>query len=620
MRKYLVLMLVIVSLFFCSITAQAVNSYIYKGVNIETEAWEFDTGYGRENDIVRCHDSDYYLLATTSGSNADSDLKIESFTMSEQGDITTAFTETWTVVTGTPTAINPVIRWVVNNTYICAYREYNSVAGTRYVKAFTFNCTDAGDIDQVIIDTVVSTQYGVDMDNSGNIDLCNPITNIWVIVYTEYSTVDGWMHSFYINPDDAQISAINASVEFDATTGLLPNLCVLEEGYFFINYIMTGDDINMQTYSIDNTGAIASVESWKPYGTTNFIGISNAVNIPGTSYYMFGIGGATPYERVFTFKINLAGDIVSSVVDRLDITTGTGDYAYETSLIHVEDDVYFILGRGLQPTTFTVSDLGIIPATYLFQGFYTRFAQSPWGRWTGTIGGANCKWYPGLIDISAVDDNYNTLLISYGDSGYSDGHLWNFAIMYAEFDCPECPDCNSTNLSMYEDIINATGTHESSYDPDTGWDVWANYTGNASGCPECNSTNLTMYENINNCTGDHNSTYNSTTGWSVWANYTGNSSGNSSVVDLGGFGDTEFTAILNFFCFSLFFIAGYRSKKRSGGAFMLLSAFFLIALSLSISLIFAQALLVPFAVFVAIVGTRKGLFRPEKEKTQSEGT
>jgi hypothetical protein len=188
-------------------------------------------------------------------------------------------------------------------------------------------------------------------------------------------------------------------------------------------------------------------------------------------------------------------------------------------------------------------------------------------------------------------------------------------------DCPECPECNSTNLSMYEDIINATGTHESSYDPDTGWNVWANYTGNAStGECDCNSTNLTLFDFLINCTGWHNSSYNNITGWSVWANYTGNSSGNSSVVDLGGFGDTEFTAILNFFCFSLFFIAGYRSKKRSGGAFMLLSAFFLIALSLSISLIFAQALLVPFAVFVAIVGTRKWLFRPEKEKTQSEGT
>jgi hypothetical protein len=42
--------------------------------------------------------------------------------------------------------------------------------------------------------------------------------------------------------------------------------------------------------------------------------------------------------------------------------------------------------------------------------------------------------------------------------------------------------------------------------------------------PSCDSTNITMYENIVNATGYHNYTYNSTTGFNVWANYTGNES------------------------------------------------------------------------------------------------
>jgi hypothetical protein len=32
-------------------------------------------------------------------------------------------------------------------------------------------------------------------------------------------------------------------------------------------------------------------------------------------------------------------------------------------------------------------------------------------------------------------------------------------------------------LTLYENIVNATGTHESAYSPLTGWKVWANYTG-----------------------------------------------------------------------------------------------------------------------------------------------
>lgn len=87
----------------------------------------------------------------------------------------------------------------------------------------------------------------------------------------------------------------------------------------------------------------------------------------------------------------------------------------------------------------------------------------------------------------------------------------------------------------------------------------------------------------------------------------------------GGFTDEEFAVVLLIVCFTLFFVVGYRSKKRSGGAFMLLSGFFLIALAAVINILYAQVFIIPFAVFIIVIGIRKWLFRPNKEKTKTEG-
>jgi len=52
--------------------------------------------------------------------------------------------------------------------------------------------------------------------------------------------------------------------------------------------------------------------------------------------------------------------------------------------------------------------------------------------------------------------------------------------LFIEYEIEECPSCNNTNITLYENIINVTGSHESKYNSSTGWKVWANYTGNTS--------------------------------------------------------------------------------------------------------------------------------------------
>lgn len=76
---------------------------------------------------------------------------------------------------------------------------------------------------------------------------------------------------------------------------------------------------------------------------------------------------------------------------------------------------------------------------------------------------------------------------------------------------------HASYLNKYENIINATGTHNSGFNSNTGyWNVWANYTGN--------TTPIHLNEVIVNATGTHEYILKND-GYYIWANYTGNSTG-----------------------------------------------------------------------------------------------
>ena len=103
---------------------------------------------------------------------------------------------------------------------------------------------------------------------------------------------------------------------------------------------------------------------------------------------------------------------------------------------------------------------------------------------------------------------------------------------------------NSTNLTLFENIVNASGNHQSSYDPITGWKVWANYTGdttpihtsdtkkNVTGSlsyslngtgywvASTHESIINLLQNIAHATGIHQKQWDGTK-WNIWANYTG---------------------------------------------------------------------------------------------------
>jgi hypothetical protein len=186
-----------------------------------------------------------------------------------------------------------------------------------------------------------------------------------------------------------------------------------------------------------------------------------------------------------------------------------------------------------------------------------------------------------------------------------------------------CPSCNSTNLTLFENIVNASGTHQSYYDPLLGWYSWANYTGNSS-APGPGTGNYSIRLNFTGLQGYitwHGDYTGNTTNITFYA--TSNRSVNGSVhVDEDAYflsGMLSFDpAVMILSLFFGFFYIGYESKKRSGGFFMLFAGFLLIALGILVygMLGYAAVLVVPFAIFIMLLGGKKAFYGPEDEEPQ----
>lgn len=123
---------------------------------------------------------------------------------------------------------------------------------------------------------------------------------------------------------------------------------------------------------------------------------------------------------------------------------------------------------------------------------------------------------------------------------------------------------NQTGLVVVENIVNTVGTHEYQYRPLLGvngeWWVWANYTG-------LNITAIYLFQNFINSTGTHHYILNST-GYQVWANVTGNASGvNHTVILPVGSNTISMTIISSLFIIGcvigLLFMKRRNKKKKA---------------------------------------------------------
>ena len=220
--------------------------------------------------------------------------------------------------------------------------------------------------------------------------------------------------------------------------------------------------------------------SWANY-TTGIGKTDKIVNATGTTQYRWN--STTGKYWVWANWTGTTTPI--SVVDTKNNVTGSTTYTLDGTGYHVASTHESILNQ--------ISNL--VNATGTHQKRWTGTVWDDWANITGTT--TPITLYQNPVNASGT----HTYMLT--GTGYN---------VYANY-------TGYNGLSFIENLINATGTHQQSWSG-TAWTIYNNYTGNASGA--CNSTNLTLYSSIINASGFHNSSYDPVAGWSVWANYTGN--------------------------------------------------------------------------------------------------
>jgi hypothetical protein len=132
-------------------------------------------------------------------------------------------------------------------------------------------------------------------------------------------------------------------------------------------------------------------------------------------------------------------------------------------------------------------------------------AYDVWANYTGNTS---------ITPITLIDNTKNCLGASeykLSGSGYT---------VYENY------SADQPTINTYENIVNATGTHDWFMD-NVGWalNIWANYTGD--------TTPLTLHEAIGYATGTHEQTLNNS-GYDVYANYTSDISPQENLVNVSG--------------------------------------------------------------------------------------
>jgi hypothetical protein len=71
----------------------------------------------------------------------------------------------------------------------------------------------------------------------------------------------------------------------------------------------------------------------------------------------------------------------------------------------------------------------------------------------------------------------------------------------------------AATITLYQNIADASGTHQYAFNG-TGYRVWANFSGY--------NHSINFIDKLKNVTGSHDSAYSISTGWKIWNNMTGN--------------------------------------------------------------------------------------------------
>ncbi|MCJ7572355.1 MAG: hypothetical protein MUO82_10865 [Candidatus Thermoplasmatota archaeon] len=394
-----------------------------------------------------------YLLGYTSG-----------------GIVTIYFDHIYLVVTFNPIVIGTVTELKSYNGGGCNIdAHFNWIKGTN---------SDYTRIQYSTVDYPTTISSGTNLCNTTNnyydiYDL-NPYTTYYFSAWAYSSTCKKWAGSYdtvYFNsPCSRAITVINNTAH---TTGKYTTKTYPTTGnYIWLNY----------------TGAIPPLTDYQ-----------NIVHATGTHQYSFD-----STNWLYKDWANYTGDTPTiTQYENIVNATGTHQYSWSSSLWKFYDWANY---------TGDTTPIKSINVKNLFSSVFEthKLYNDGWYFWFNSTGTTTpiMNYYENFVNATGtLESQLLTDGVSYRYYNIFGNVTGNKTI---------CPTCNSTALTITNNNINITGNYGSSYNNISGWYLWLNYTGKP--------TYLNLFENIINATGTHQfnlitNTNNFT--YSVWANYTG---------------------------------------------------------------------------------------------------
>jgi len=382
--------------------------------------------------------------------------------------------------------------------------------------------------------------------------------------------------------------------------------------WLYMNGTLVASDLTAAGTFTDHASAETHVGAEEDAGSQRFYGdgvtdqlrILNVAREPEYVYTYYNninnLTGATPFVTLGTEQVGAPVNWAPGETAIIPANGSTTVSVHETTIyVTIED----FEGDQFNWTIDTSPDVGNSSANETTNGTKTCTIS-------GLLYGQVITWY---LNATDVNDNWN---------------YTSYTFTVQSNTCPSSASENPTNRSTSVDVLTSLFSLVlSDLNMDTiTWNIDVNNSdinsgSGANGSKTCTITNLAY-----------------STNYSVWVNYTdGNCTVNESFwfvteseAEATGittyqlsWEETQFGIIISIILFIFFFWVGYNSPKRSGGGFMMFSAFLFFSIEILTTSILNAVLVIPLftpiGIYILLLGIRKQFFPVANEKTKTEG-
>ena len=173
--------------------------------------------------------------------------------------------------------------------------------------------------------------------------------DVWAVAYDGPGS-DGYVATFTIDDAGAITTTAIDTLEFDASTGLEPELFQVSGTTYAVAYRGSGDDGFIKTFTISAGGAISTVIDTLEFDTST--GREPSVVSVGGDIFAIAYRGDGSDGYLATVDIDSSGNIENSVIDTLEYDTENGE---TPSIVSIGGEIYGIAYQGAGDDGFVVT-------------------------------------------------------------------------------------------------------------------------------------------------------------------------------------------------------------------------------------------------------------------------